>query len=83
MRLSNRIIFPLNNEKSTMRLKEYRIPIPLILDEYQLGKQGIEIQLIKEILQICSTYFTIYEHTTEQECSDIINGKKNTLSNKT
>ncbi|CAF3593818.1 unnamed protein product, partial [Rotaria sp. Silwood2] len=58
-----------------MRLKEYRIPIPLNLDEYRLGQQWTEIELLKETLQTCSTCITIYENISEQERLDIINEK--------
>ncbi|CAF3637824.1 unnamed protein product [Rotaria sordida] len=58
-----------------MRLKEYRIPIPLNLDEYRLGQQWTELELLKESLQTCSTCITIYDNISEQERLDIINEK--------
>ncbi|CAF3511571.1 unnamed protein product [Rotaria sp. Silwood1] len=58
-----------------MRLKEYRIPIPLNLDEYRLGQQWTEIELLKETLQTCSTCVTLYDNISEQERLDIINEK--------
>lgn len=58
-----------------MRLKEYRIPIPLTLDEYRLGQQWTEIELLKETLQTCSTCVQINDKISEQERLDIINEK--------
>ncbi|CAM4816123.1 unnamed protein product [Rotaria magnacalcarata] len=58
-----------------MRLKEYRIPIPLTLDEYRLGQQWTEIELLKETLETCTTCIKIYDNITEQERLNIINEK--------
>jgi len=58
-----------------MKLKEYRIPMPLTLDEYHLGQQWTEIELIKENLKTCSTSITIYDTINEQERFKIINEK--------
>lgn len=59
----------------TMKLKEYRIPIPLTLDEYRLGQQWTENELLKETFQNCSTCLTIFDHVNEQERLDIIKDK--------
>jgi len=58
-----------------MKLKEYRIPIPLTLDEYRLGQQWTEIELFKETLQTCSTSITIYDNLTEEKRLEILNEK--------
>ena len=58
-----------------MKLKEYRIPIPLTLDEYRLGQQWTEIELLKEVRRTCSTCLTIYENIGEQERAEIIKEK--------
>jgi hypothetical protein len=58
-----------------MKLKEYRIPIPLTLDEYRLGQQWTEIELLKESLQTSSTYVSIYDYITDKENLEIINEK--------
>ncbi|CAF0849875.1 unnamed protein product [Adineta ricciae] len=58
-----------------MKLKEYRIPMPLSLDEYHLGQQWTEIELLKETLQTCATHVTMFENITEQERMKIINDK--------
>lgn len=58
-----------------MKLKEYRIPMPLTLDEYRLGQQWTEIELLRETLQTSSTCVTFYDHVNEQERSEIITEK--------
>lgn len=58
-----------------MKLKEYRIPIPLTLDEYRLGQQWTEIELLKETFRSSSSSLTIYDHPSEQERSDLIREK--------
>ena len=58
-----------------MKLKEYRIPIPLTLNEYHLGQQWTELELLKETLQTSSTCITVYEHVNEQERLEIIQDK--------
>jgi hypothetical protein len=58
-----------------MKLKEYRIPIPLTLDEYHLGQQWTELELIKETLQTCSTCVTICDNISEQERLEIFQEK--------
>ena len=58
-----------------MKLKEYRIPIPLTLEEYRLGQQWTENELLKETFQNCATCLTIFDHSNEQERSDIIKEK--------
>jgi len=55
-----------------MKLKEYRIPIPLTLEEYRLGQQWTENELFKENLQTCRT---IYNNITEEKRLEIIKEK--------
>lgn len=55
-----------------MKLKEYRIPIPLTLDEYRLGQQWTEIELFKENLSTC---FITSDNLTEEKRLEIIEEK--------
>ncbi|CAF0715680.1 unnamed protein product [Adineta steineri] len=58
-----------------MKLKEYRIPMPLTLDEYRLGQQWTEIELLKESLQTYSTCIKISDNIPEEKRLEIIHEK--------
>lgn len=55
-----------------MKLKEYRIPIPLTLDEYHLGQQWTEFELFKENFHTC---LTLSNNLTEKKRLEIIEEK--------
>lgn len=58
-----------------MKLKEYRIPLPLTLDEYRRGQQWTENELFKETFQTCSTSITLDNHLSEEKRLEIIKEK--------
>lgn len=64
-----------------MKLKEYRIPLPLTLDEYRLGQQWTENELLKETFPTCSTCRIMNEQITEEKRTEIIRKKFPLISN--
>lgn len=55
-----------------MKLKEYRIPLPITLDEYRRGQQWTEIELLKETFQTSSTSLILNESITDEKHLQII-----------
>ena len=55
-----------------MKFKEYRIPLPLTLDEYRRGQQWTENELLKETFQTCSTLILLDEQITDEQHAKII-----------
>jgi hypothetical protein len=58
-----------------MKLKEYRIPLPLTLDEYRRGQQWTENELLKETIQTYSTSIIFDNYFNEEKRLEIINEK--------
>ena len=63
---------------SMTKFKEYRIPMPLTLDEYRLGQRWTENELIKEMFENCSTCLTIFDHRDENERAQMLKEKFST-----
>jgi hypothetical protein len=58
-----------------MKLKEYRIPMPLSLEEYRLGQRWTEMEMLKETFHRCSDHLTICDHLDSNDRSALIEEK--------
>lgn len=58
-----------------MKIKEYRIPLPITLDEYRRGQQWTETELLKETFQTSSTSLILNESITDEKHFQIIYDK--------